>query len=239
MHCAYWLMGNISGGTVITKFRSRIWTGLAFAGFMMGIWAEFDSANVAYVKGVTINLLWNKDEVAEVCTRILKLIFLTQYDQIFTIITLMSDHEKKNYSTICCHFSISMVEGFTNIHVCNVHETIYHNALWRYSLLLHIVYHYSDVIMGTMASQVANLIIVYSTVYPGADQWKHQSSASLVYVRGIQRWPVNSSHKGPVTRKMFPFDDNIIHDRLLRNIPNPCERTQALTGIILLHHGTA
>ena len=39
---------------------------------------------------------------------------------------------------------------------------------------------------------------------------KHQSSASLVFVRGIHRWPVNSPHKGPVTRKMFPFDDVII-----------------------------
>ena len=40
-----------------------------------------------------------------------------------------------------------------------------------------------------------------------ADQRKHQSSASLAFVRGIHRWPMNSLHKGPVTRKMFPFDD--------------------------------
>ena len=44
----------------------------------------------------------------------------------------------------------------------------------------------------------------------GADQSKHQSSASLAFVRGIHRWPVNSPHKSPVTRKMFPFDDVII-----------------------------
>ena len=42
-----------------------------------------------------------------------------------------------------------------------------------------------------------------STVYSGADQRKHQSSASLAFVRGIHRWPVNSPHKGPVTRKSF------------------------------------
>ena len=30
-------------------------------------------------------------------------------------------------------------------------------------------------------------------------------------VRGIHRWPVNSPHKGPVTRKMFPFDDVIMY----------------------------
>ena len=62
-------------------------------------------------------------------------------------------------------------------------------------------------IMGPMASQITSLTIVYSTVYSGADQRKHQSSPSLAFVREIHRWPVNSPHKGPVTRKMFPFDD--------------------------------
>ena len=70
--------------------------------------------------------------------------------------------------------------------------------------------HYSDVIMGMMASQITSLTIVYSTVHSGEDQWKHQSSASLTFVRGIHGWPVNSSHKWPVTRKMFPFDDVIM-----------------------------
>ena len=71
--------------------------------------------------------------------------------------------------------------------------------------------HYGDVVMGTVASQITSLTIVYSTVYSGADQRKHQSSASLAFVRGIHRWPVNSPHKGPVTRKMFPFDDVCRH----------------------------
>ena len=34
-------------------------------------------------------------------------------------------------------------------------------------------------------------------------QQKHQSSASLAFVRGIHWWPVNSPHKGSVTRKCF------------------------------------
>ena len=55
--------------------------------------------------------------------------------------------------------------------------------------------HYSDVIISAMASQIT------------AGQRKHQSSASLAFVRGIHRWPVNSPHKGQVTRKMFAFDD--------------------------------
>ena len=65
--------------------------------------------------------------------------------------------------------------------------------------------------MGAMASQVTSLTVVYSTVYSDADQRKHQSSASLAFVGGIHRSPVNSPHKWPVTRKMFPFDDAIIN----------------------------
>ena len=68
----------------------------------------------------------------------------------------------------------------------------------------------SGVIMSAMVSQITSLTIVYSTVYSGADQRMHQSSASLAFVRGIHRWPVNSPHKGPVTRKMFPFVDVIM-----------------------------
>ena len=72
------------------------------------------------------------------------------------------------------------------------------------------VFHYNDVIMTAMASQITSLTIVYPSVYSSADQRKHQSSASLAFVRGIHRWPVNSLHKGPVTRKLFPFDDVIM-----------------------------
>ena len=72
------------------------------------------------------------------------------------------------------------------------------------------IQHYYDVITGAMASQITSLMIVYSTVYSSADQRKHQSSASLAFVRGIHRRPVNSLHKGPVTRKIFPFDDVIM-----------------------------
>ena len=70
--------------------------------------------------------------------------------------------------------------------------------------------HYSDVTMGTKASQITSLTIVYSTFYSSTDQRKHQSSASLAFVQGIHRWPVNFPHKGPVTQKMFPFDDVIM-----------------------------
>ena len=64
--------------------------------------------------------------------------------------------------------------------------------------------------MGAKASQATSLAIVYSTVYSDADQGKHQSSASLAFVRRIHRGPVNSPHKWPITRNMFPFDDVIM-----------------------------
>ena len=73
------------------------------------------------------------------------------------------------------------------------------------------VSHYIDIIMTTMASQITNLTVVYSTIYSDVDQRKYHSSASLAFVWGIHRRPVNSPHKWPVTRKMFPFDDVIMY----------------------------
>ena len=64
--------------------------------------------------------------------------------------------------------------------------------------------------MGAAASQITSLTIVYSAFYSDTDQRKNQNSASLAFVRGIHRGPVNFSHKGPVTRKMIPFDDVIM-----------------------------
>ena len=61
--------------------------------------------------------------------------------------------------------------------------------------------------MKVMAFQIIGVSFNYLTVVSEADQRKHQSSGSLAFVQGIHRWPVNSPHKRPVTRKMFPFDD--------------------------------
>ena len=71
-------------------------------------------------------------------------------------------------------------------------------------------WHYSDVIMGVTASLITSLTRVYSTIHASSDRRKHQSSASLAFVRGIHRWLVNSPHKWPVMRKIFPFDDVIM-----------------------------
>ena len=110
---------------------------------------------------------------------------------------------------VCCklilNFSESFSkckESFTNSKMyCRLHEAI---------LFEPPSVHYADVIMIAMASQIISLTIVYSTIYSVADQRKHQSSASLAFVRGIHRWPVNSPHKRPVTRKMFPLHDVIM-----------------------------
>ena len=110
-------------------------------------------------------------------------------------------------------------------------NTCSHTASWKlfwmsrkFSMQLHVIYkihdvHYGDVTMGAIASQITSLTIVYSIVYSDADQRKHQSSASLAFVRGIHQRSVNSPHKWPVTRKMFPFDDVILCCKLSINTP--------------------
>ena len=90
--------------------------------------------------------------------------------------------------------------------------------------------HYDDVTVSGMASQITRFTIVYSTVYPGADQRKHQSPASLAFVRGIHRGPVNSRHKWPVTWKLFPFDDIIMECRMF-NLDNTRRHYKSISVI--------
>ena len=71
------------------------------------------------------------------------------------------------------------------------------------------LHHYSDVIMGAMASQIIGVSIVYLTVRSGVDQGK-QSPVSLAFVMGIHRWPVNSHHKGFSNAECFYFDDVVM-----------------------------
>ena len=72
--------------------------------------------------------------------------------------------------------------------------------------------------MGAMVSQITSLTIVYSIIYSGPEQRKHQSSTSLAFVRGIHLWLKNSPHKWPVVWKMFPFDDIIMIDDIFKYI---------------------
>ena len=122
------------------------------------------------------------------------------YDKVVYVLTSL-------FQYTCFYVSASKV--YTRLALCCVRLWLGH--IWN-DRFMHI--HYSEVIMSTMASQITGVSIVYSAfVRSGADQRKHQSSASLAFVRGIHRSPGNSPHKGPVTRKIFPFDDVImLHD---------------------------
>ena len=98
--------------------------------------------------------------------------------------------------------------------------------------------HYNVAIMSAMVSQITGLTSVYSTVSSGTGQRKHQSSASLAFVREIHWWPVNSPHKGPVTRKMFPFPDVImVWDH---HVPTPifhCWKHSTLAAVAMFPGG--
>ena len=111
------------------------------------------------------------------------------------------------------------VENKTNPVACIYHRC-YYNFQWfvpwrsAYSYgdtadLVFTAGHNIDVIMTTMASQITSLTVVYSTVYSDADQRKHQKLCVIGLCVGNSPGPVNSPHKGPVMRKMFPFDDVI------------------------------
>ena len=116
--------------------------------------------------------------------------------------SLVLSHPKKN--VIASSLSTGDLERFQITH----HETVVHRASPVHCQQTGT--HYCDVIIGAIASQIISLTIVYSTVYSDADHRKHQRSASLAFVRGISRGPVNSPHKWPVTRKIIPFDDVIM-----------------------------
>ena len=85
----------------------------------------------------------------------------------------------------------------------------YARILLCFVVVLYQSYH-SDVIMSAMAFQITGVTIVCSTVSSDTDK-NMQRSASLASVRGIHRQPMDSPHKGPITRKMFPFDDVIMN----------------------------
>ena len=94
---------------------------------------------------------------------------------------------------------------------------------------------YNDVIMSTMAFQITGIWIVYSIVYSDVDQRKHQSSAPLAFVRGIQwdRWSPRTN--GQLRGKMFPFDDVIMSHTVTPiasrpNSPTTVPRTPSSLG---------
>ena len=136
---------------------------------------------------------------------------------IFTNICTYQERRAVSVHANFLYIRIDRVENINNYFVIWF-EILSPFCLWDWRLIGMVVgmapiwnqRHYPDAIMSLMASQITSLTIVYSPVYSGTDQRKHPRSASQAFVGGIQRWPVNSPHKRPVKRKMFPFDDVIL-----------------------------
>ena len=127
------------------------------------------------------------------------------------LITIQTFHSQNAFENIVCEIAAILSRGgWVNPSGAETLHSM-RNILITYMLMPWLLAsHYCDIIMGARASQITSLTIVYSAVYSGADQRKHQSSVSQAFVRGIHRRLVNSPHKGPMTRKMFPFDNVII-----------------------------
>ena len=121
-------------------------------------------------------------------------------------------HYLSHVDQVLCYHIIWCYQGTMNELIVVLWSQIVLSSDW--STLVEVMACCHDVIMGAITSQITNLMIVYSTVYSDADQKKHQSFVSLAFVRGIQRGLVNSPHKWPVTRKMFPFHNVIMLIRI-------------------------
>ena len=121
-----------------------------------------------------------------------------------------------------------MFENYTSDTTVTYVSTYHHHC----TCLSLLITHYNDVIMSTMASQIASPHDCLLNIYSGADERKHQSSASLAFVRGIHRWPVNSPHKVPVTREVFPFDGVIMYIWNRQFKITFCEREIFLSGFL-------
>ena len=152
--------------------------------------------------------------------------------------------------------SLNSSYGIYNSNNC-MYKSVYSRADDFISNHIYNHIHYSGVMMGAMASQITSLTIVYSTVYSCADavasqitsititystvhsgtnHRKQQSSTSLAFVRGFHRWPVNFPHKWPVTRKMFPFDDVILHlcGRMYMDFSFLCDKRNNKVVLIII-----
>ena len=119
-----------------------------------------------------------------------------------------SNHQPEDYySTVYSgadqrkHQSSASLAFVRRIHRWPVNSP--HKGQWRGECFHLITSSCNDVITSAMAYQITSLTIVCFTAYSGVDQRKHQSSASLAFVRRIYRLPQYSPHKGRVTRKFF------------------------------------
>ena len=142
---------------------------------------------------------------------------ITSFMNVYSIVYSGTDQRKHR-----SHVSLAFVRGIHRWPVNSPHKGPVTCKIFSFDdvIMVHpvaaqpdilvIMIHYTDVIMSRLASQITSLTVVYTIVYSDADQRKYQSSASQAFVQGIHRSPMNSPHKWPVTRKMFPFDGVIM-----------------------------
>ena len=95
------------------------------------------------------------------------------------------DVSKASTASICVPTNRCPNCNYQNVNVCGQWSV---DRLSTESLRLNgYLLHFNGVKMGAMASQITSLTIVYSIAYSGDDQRKHQRSASLAFVRVINR----------------------------------------------------
>ena len=161
-------------------------------------------SNDLFLRKIQIHTVFSQDQfISEGVWRKFKIVYMHIYINIVVEILLCNKH-LSSYETLCrIIFRFHQADN-KHIPTSNALILIYGCRLWlRAGWCWCCACHYSDAVMGVMASKIAVVTIVCATVYSGADQRKHRSSASLAFVRGI---PAQSS----VTRKMFPFNDVIM-----------------------------
>ena len=138
--------------------------------------------------------------------------------------------------------NIGSVDGTASSHYLNQCWLVTSEFVWH-SL------HYNDVLMGAIAPQITSLTIVYSTVYSDADQRKHQSSASLAFVReftGTGEFPAQMAsnaenvsiwwrhhveRNSTVAARSQAASLKIIYFRLLSRLPGTDDLTKQLGAV--------
>ena len=86
---------------------------------------------------------------------------------------------------MCSYLSVTVLTESGLCHGNDWQLQSFCTASCRYDL---VEQHYRDAITSAMASEITGVSIVCSAVCSDVDQRKHQSSASLAFVRGIHRW---------------------------------------------------
>ena len=139
------------------------------------------------------------------------------------------------FFNICWYATNSIIRLTWIFHVLNWFQKNHICIFYHFSALrLHNWNHYSGVIMDAMTSLITGVSIVCSTVCLDADQRIHQCSASLAFVRGIHRWPVNhwvpTSLNAPGTKSIwlffmkqlerhkFKYESKFPHDKWVVNV---------------------